>query len=135
MIVDDFSKKGLGLLVDYSITSSDLTEFIGSRGILPKRLRCDNGPEMTSKYFLNWAYRNGIEVEYIRPGKPIQNAYVESFNSRFREECLNEFTFENLEDAKRRVERWRRYYNENRPHTAIEFKTPSGFEREWKKAN
>lgn len=134
-IVDDFSKKSPGILTEYSITSFDLTTFFDGLGSIPKRLRCDNGPEMTSKIFLDWACRRGIEVEYIQPGKPIQNAYVESFNSRFREECLNEHTFEDLAQAKRRIETWRRYYNEKQPHTAIEFKTPNEFEDEWKKTN
>lgn len=134
-IVDDFSKKSPGILAEYSITSNDLTKFFESLDSIPKRLRCDNGPEMTSKEFLDWAYRKQIEVEYIQPGKPIQNAYVESFNSRFREECLNEHAFEDLSQAKRRIEIWRRYYNEKRPHTAIEFKTPNEFEEEWKKTN
>lgn len=131
-IVDDFSKRSPGVLAEYSITAFDLTTFFDSLGNLPKRLRCDNGPEMSSRDFLDWAYKRGIEVEYIQPGKPIQNAYVESFNSRFREECLNEHTFEDLAAAKRRIEGWRRYYNEKRPHTAIGMKTPSEFEEERK---
>jgi putative transposase len=134
-VVDDFSKKSPGILADYSITGDDLTKFLDGLDFLPKRLRCDNGPEMTSRAFLEWAYRKQIEVEYIQPGKPIQNAYIESFNSRFREECLNEHAFQDLENAKKRIESWRRYYNEKRPHTAIEFKTPNEFEEEWKKAN
>ena len=128
-IVDDLTKKSPGLLVDHSIRSRDLITFFESLSVRPKRLRCDNGPEMSSKEFLDWAYEN-IEIEFIQPGKPNQNAYVESFNSRLREEYLNEELFHDLADAKRKIEKWRRYYNEERPHTSIKFKTPKEFEDE-----
>ena len=130
-IVDDLVKGSPGILAEYSITSRDLIRYFESLPKLPKGLRCDNGPEMTSRDFLDWAHRKGITVEYIQPGKPIQNAYIESFNSRFRDECLNEHEFESLEDAKKRIEKWRRYYNEERPHTAIDFRTPEDFERDF----
>lgn len=130
-IVDDCSKKSPGLLTEYSITSRDLTNYFDSLSKLPKKLRCDNGPEMSSQHFLDWAHKREIEIEYIEPGKPIQNAYIESFNSRLRDECLNEHIFRDLEDAKRKIETWRKYYNEQRPHTAIGFKTPKQFEKEF----
>lgn len=82
---------------------------------------------MQSKHFLAWAYKNNIEIEYIEPGKPIQNAFIEAFNSRFRDECLNEEVFLDLEDGKKKVEKWRRYYNNERPHTSLKFKTPKKF--------
>lgn len=131
-IVDDCSKRNPGILVNYSITSEDVTAYFDSMPILPSKLRCDNGPEMTSRHFLSWCYRRGIEVEYIEPGKPIQNAFAESFNSRFRDECLNEEIFLDLADAKKKIEKWRVYYNEVRPHTAIGFKTPKQYEEELK---
>ncbi len=130
-IVDDCSKKTPGVLVDYSITSKDVTDFFDSLPHLPKKLRCDNGPEMTSRHFLGWAHEHKIEIEYIQPGKPIQNAFIESFNSRFRDECLNEEVFLDLEDAKKKIEKWRMYYNERRPHTSLDFKTPKQFEEEF----
>jgi putative transposase len=134
-IVDDCSKKSPGLLVDYSITSTDVTDFFDSLPELPNKLRCDNGPEMTSRHFLGWAHARGIEIEYIQPGKPIQNAFIESFNSRFRDECLNEEVFLDLEDAKKKIEKWRTYYNGKRPHTALDFKTPEQFEEEFETRN
>ena len=94
---------------------------------LPSKLRCDNEPKMQLKYFLAWAHRNNIEKEHIQPGKPIQNAFVESFNSRFGDECLNEEVFLDLEDARKKIEKWRRYYHEQRPHTSLKFKTPKQF--------
>lgn len=130
-IVDDCTKKSPGLLAELSITSDDMIAFFESLPNLPSKLRCDNGPEMSSRKFMDWAYKNNIAIEYIQPGKPIQNAYVESFNSRFRDECLNEELFHDLADAKRKIEKWRRYYNEERPHSSIGMKTPVDFERDF----
>ena len=128
-IVDDFTKMSPGLLVDRSITGKDLANFFQSLPTKPKRLRCDNGPEMQAANFLAWAHKK-IEIEYIEPGKPNQNAFIESFNSRLRAEHLNEELFHDLEDAKQKIEKWRRYYNEERPHTSLNFKTPKEFEDE-----
>lgn len=134
-IVDDCSKRSPGLYPAYSITAKDLTEFFDSLPKLPLKLRCDNGPEMSSREFMDWATRRNIELEFIEPGKPIQNAYVESFNSRFRHECLNEELFFDLEDARRKIERWRRVYNEKRPHGSLGMKTPKEFEEEFEQQN
>ena len=130
-IVDDCSKRSPGVLVEYSITSKKMTEYFESLPRLPSKLRCDNGPEMTSREFMDWAFRRKIEIEYIEPGKPIQNAFVESFNSRIRDECLNEELFLDLADAKKKIERWRKSYNERRPHSSIGMKTPKQFEEEF----
>ena len=130
-IVDDCSKRSPGLFPAYSITSRDMIDFFDSLPKLPSRLRCDNGPEMSSREFMDWATRRNIEIEFIEPGKPIQNAYIESFNSRFRNECLNEELFFDLEDARRKIERWRRVYNEKRPHSSLGMKTPKEFEEEF----
>lgn len=131
-IVDDLTKISPGMLTEFSITSHDLTDFFDSLPVFPKKVRCDNGPEMASHHFLDWAHRREIEIEYIDPGKPVQNAFIESFNSRFRDECLNEEIFHNLEDAKKKIEKWRRYYNGKRPHTSLNFMTPNEFEKEFK---
>ena len=130
-IVDDCTKCSPGLLAAYSIPSRDMISFFESLPKLPKKLRCDNGPEMSSREFMDWAYSNKIAIEYIQPGKPIQNAFAESFNSRFRDECLNEELFHDLADAKKKIEKWRRYYNEERPHSSIGMKTPRDFEKEF----
>ena len=127
-IVDNCSKRCPGLLAEYSITSRMLIKFFNGLSKLPKKLRCDNGPEMTSREFMGWADQRGIQIEFIAPGKPIQNAYAESFNSRFRDECLNQETFIDLEDAKKKIEKWRRSYNYQRPHSALGMKTPIEFE-------
>lgn len=82
---------------------------------------------------MDWATRREIEIEFIEPGKPIQNAYIESFNSRFRHECLNAEIFNDLNDAQRKIERWRRIYNEKRPHSSLGMKTPMEFEEEFER--
>jgi len=130
-IVDDCTKRSPGLLVAYSIPSREMIQFFESLPKLPKKLRCDNGPEMSSREFMDWAYKNNIAIEYIQPGKPIQNAFIESFNSRFRDECLNEELFHDLKDAQKKIEKWRKYYNEERPHSSIGMKTPNAFEEEF----
>lgn len=128
-IVDDCTKKSPGLLPAYGITAAKMISFFESLPNLPKKLRCDNGPEMSSKEFMDWAFRRNIAIEYIQPGKPVQNAFIESFNSRLRDECLNEELFHDLADAVRKIEKWRRYYNEERPHSSIDMKTPVEFEK------
>ncbi len=129
-IVDDCAKRSPGLLVENSITARSMINFFESFPKLPNKLPCNNGPEMSSKEFMDWAYRNEIVIEYIQPGKPIQNAFIESFNLRFRDECLNEELFFDLNDAKKKIEKWCKYYNEERPHSLIRMKTPNAFEKQ-----
>ncbi len=87
----------------------------------------DNGPEFTSRVLDAWAYRNAVRLHFIQPGRPIQNRFVESFNGKFREECLNEHWFLGLEDARRIVEAWRRDYNGVRPHSSLGNLPPAEF--------
>ena len=89
----------------------------------------DNGPELTSRTLDQWAYERGVKLRFIQPGKPIQNAFIESFNGRFRDECLNEHWFLTLADAQRITEDWRVDYNRNRPHTSLGNLTPLEFSR------
>jgi|GEM_PF-1786953 len=86
---------------------------------LPGTIRVDNGPEFTSRILDQWAYLNGVELDFSRPGKPTDNAFVESFNGRFRQECLNENWFLSLEDAREKIATWRTHYNGDRPHGAL----------------
>jgi putative transposase len=90
----------------------------------------DNGPELTSLVLLRWAVDHRVRLHHIAPGKPIQNAFVESFNGRFRDECLNESEFETLDEARATIEAWRRDYNANRPHSSLRNRTPEEFVRE-----
>ncbi len=94
---------------------------------LPELLIIDNGPEFTGKVLDAWAYQHGVHLHFIDPGKPIQNAYVESFNGKFRDECLNQHWFLALMDARKTIEAWRYDYNEVRPHSALGHQTPVAF--------
>ncbi len=90
------------------------------------------GPEFISKELDRWAYENNIEIDFSRPGKPTDNGLCESFNGRFREECLNAHWFLSLDDATNKIEAWIKYYNEIRPHTSLEWKTPVEYARQCK---
>ncbi len=129
-VVDDFSKETPGLLVDTSITGERLVRWFNELKNYPQRIRCDNGPEFWSKAFLFWAEQKKIEIEFIEPGKPNQNAFIESFNSRFRDECLNENLFFDPDHARRLVLEYETFYNHERPHSSIGFKTPKAFGEE-----
>jgi putative transposase len=94
---------------------------------LPKSIRIDNGPEFTSKVLDQWAYLNGVDLDFIRPGKPTDNALIEAFNGRFRHECLNESWFLSLEDAREKVGKWRQHYNRERPHGSLGNLSPVEF--------
>ncbi|MEE7470815.1 hypothetical protein MPAR162_02635 [Methylorubrum populi] len=93
----------------------------------PCAIQVDNGPEFVSKALDRWAYENGVTLDFSRPGKPTDNALVESFNGRLRDECLNANWFLSLADARSKIETWRRHYNESRPHTALGWRTPQEF--------
>jgi putative transposase len=112
--LDSYTRECPAIEVGAGICSRKVTRtlepIIAERG-KPKRLRCDNGPEFTSRHFLAWCEEQGIEVIHIQPGKPMQNGHVESFNGRFRDECLNANWFVNLADARRKIESWRLEYN------------------------
>jgi len=103
-----------------------LDEVIAQRG-RPQAIRCDNGPELTSRHFLAWSVEWKIELRHIQPGKPTQNAHVESFHGRLREECLRLSWFTNLFDARRKITSWRKGYNEERPHSSLDYRTPTEF--------
>ena len=126
-IVDDFTREALALVVDSSIGGRrvvrELDALIARRG-RPAMIVSDNGTELTSRAVLEWTNRTGTLWHYIAPGKPTQNALVESFIGRFRDECLNEEVFASLAEARAVIERWRRDYNQVRPHSAHGGLTP-----------
>lgn len=129
-IVDNFTRESPALRVGFRLTGDDVVEVLNGvireRGV-PASLRIDNGPEFTSKVLDQWAYWNGVVLDFIRPGKPTDNAIMEAFNSRLRQECLNEHWFLSLADAQERVEEWRRDYNEVRPHSSLGNLTPAEY--------
>lgn len=121
-VVDDFAREALTILVDTSISGTrvarELSRLIDKRG-KPTMIVSDNGTELTSHAILKWTQKTGVEWHYIAPGKPTQNAFVESFNGRFRDECLNEHLFDSLSHARSLIEAWRVDYNTVRPHTSL----------------
>jgi putative transposase len=126
-VLDTCTREALAIAVDTSLPSQAVTRLLD--GILlsrqkPERITLDNGPELTSKWFDQWAEQNGIALDYIEPGKPVQNAVMESFNGRFRDECLNSHWFTSLADARRTIEAWRLDYNGERPHSSLGYRTP-----------
>ena len=128
VIVDDATHEAVAIVPEHSIGGEHLTRLLdqvrAQRG-KPAIIRSDNGKEFTGKAMLNWAYRNEVALKLIEPGKPNQNAYVESFNGRLRDECLNEHWFVSLAHAKVEIERWRREYNEERPKKSLRGLTPA----------
>jgi putative transposase len=131
-IVDDFTRECLALEVDTSLPAERVVRVLErlceTRGS-PLELVTDNGPEFRALTLQDWAARQHVRINYIEPGKPVQNAYIESFNGRFRDECLNQHLFGTLRETKRIIERWRYYYNAQRPHSSLGYKTPMEFIR------
>jgi transposase InsO family protein len=130
VIVDDATHEAVAVLAEHSIGGERLTRMMDevcSRRGRPAVIRTDNGKEFTGKAMLNWAYRNGVSLRLIEPGKPNQNAYVESFNGRLRDECLNEHWFTSLPHARLEIERWRREYNKERPKQGLGGLTPTQY--------
>jgi putative transposase len=129
-VVDDFTRECVLQIVDFSISGQRVAnelERLSSSRALPKTIVCDNGPELTSQAMFLWAQQRGVKLHFIQPGKPMQNAFVESFNGKFREYCLDLNWFTSLEDARLRIERWRTHYNHIRPHRSLNRKPPAVF--------
>lgn len=130
VIVDDYSRECPAIEVDTSLGGIRvvyvLERLAETRG-LPQVITVDNGPEFASRVLDEWAYRHGVKLNFIRPGKPVENAYAESFIGRLRDECLNENWFITLKNARETIEVWRVDYNERRPHTSLGGLTPREF--------
>jgi putative transposase len=129
-IMDDFTRECLAIEVDTSLGGVRvirvLEELRRRRG-LPRQIRSDNGPEFVSRAVDQWAYEQGLQWHTIQPGRPMENGYVESFNGRFRDECLNENWFCDLADAREKIAQWKQDYNQARPHSALGYRTPEEF--------
>jgi putative transposase len=130
-VVDDFTREALAIEVDTSLCGSRVARVLhriaAERGSCPKTVVMDNGPELTGSKMLEFARRTRVQLHYIEAGKPTQNAFVESFNERFRDECLNENVFKSLREARRIIEQWRVDYNAERPHKSLAYLTPNEF--------
>jgi len=131
VIVDDFSRECPAIEVDILLGGARvvtvLQRLVETRG-LPEAITADNGHEFTGKVMNEWAYRNGVKLNLIRPGKPVENAFAESFIGRLRDECLNQNWFGTLKDAREAIEPWRVDYNESRPHSSLQYLSPMEYD-------
>jgi len=129
-LVDNFSRESLAIEVNDHIGAHKVVDVlmqIGKERKYPRTIRVDNGPEFISKVLDQWAYLNGVELDFSRPGKPTDNGLIDAFNGRLRQECLNENWFLSLEDAREKVESWRQQYNKDRPHGALGNMAPAEY--------
>lgn len=130
-VVDVFTREALAIEVDTSLPGMRVVEvlerLVQERGEAPLEILLDNGPELTSRALDQWAYQRGVRLRFIEPGKPVQNAWVESFNSRLRDESASADWFLSLADARRIVEAWRMDYNRTRPHSSLGNRTPEEY--------
>ena len=129
-VIDLFSRECVLIESDRSLPAIRVTEaldkVIADRG-QPRVITTDNGTEFTSRHFEFWAHQRGIKLDFISPGRPVENCYIESFNGKFRDECLSENWFESLSSARHAIEIWRLDYNKNRPHSSLKNLTPEQF--------
>jgi len=129
-VVDSYTRECLAIEVDSCLSSRRVTrvlEWVIEQRGTPEAIRCDNGPEFTSRHFLAWCEDRRIALLHIQPGRPMQNGYIESFNGRLRDECLNANWFATMTDARQKIEAWRQEYNNERPHSSLNYLSPSEF--------
>jgi len=129
-IVDVFSREALAIKVDQRLRGEHVVEVCNqlvAQRRAPKRIFVDNGSEFSGRLLDLWAYHHGVRIDFSRPGKPTDNCFIETFNGSLRDECLNVHWFESLEDARTKIETWRRDYNESRPHQSLEELAPAEF--------
>ena len=129
-LLDEVTRECIALEVDTSITGQHVTRYLNKAMLFrgrPKEILSDNGPEFTSNALNAWAYEKHIEHVFIDPGKPMQNGFIESFNGKLRDECLNLNWFHNLQEARELIGRWKDEYNTVRPHSALGQKTPAEY--------
>lgn len=129
---DDFTREALVLEAGHSFRGdhvADILDRLVEQRSAPTSIVCDNGPEFTSAALDAWAHRRGVKLDFIAPGRPVQNAFRESFLGKFRNECLNQNLFHDLKDARKKIESWRIDYNEERPHSSLNYETPNAVAR------
>jgi putative transposase len=129
-VIDQWSRESVLLEANVALTGHRVVEAldaVSADRTLPKAMTVDHGTECTSKALDEWAYRRGVALDFIRPGKPVENAFIESFNGRLRDECLNVYSVESIAHAQELIEAWRRDYNDHRPHGALGHLTPSEY--------
>jgi putative transposase len=132
-VVDDYTRECVLQIVDFSVSAERISQELDRLArvrSLPTTIVSDNGPEFTGKAMFQWSRRVGVTLHFIQSGKPTQNAFVESFNGKFREYCLNLHWFADIEDARVTIEAWRQHYNHVRPHRSLGKRPPAVFARE-----
>ena len=138
VIIDEYTRECLAIRVEPSIPASVVVEMLEwlflTRGV-PQYIRSDNGPEFISKAVCQWLKESGCQTLFIKPGSPWENGYIESFNDKLRDECLNREVFRNGEEAQAIVENWRQEYNNYRPHSSLDYLTPAEFARQYYEKN
>ena len=131
-LLDTFTRRAPGVIVERSISGLHVARFLDKVAATygyPKAITVDNGPEFISNALDQWAHARGVQLHFSRPGKPVDNAFIESFNGRLRDECLNTNWFYGLEDARETITEWLEDYNERRPHSSLDGLTPAEYER------
>jgi putative transposase len=132
-VVDDCTREMIGQLVSVSISGRQVARFLEQlieiRG-KPYGIVCDNGTEFTSKAMFFWSKESNVKLQFIQPGKPTQNAFVESLNGKFRNECLNQHWFRTLDEAKYEIDQWREHYNHVRPHSSLNYLPPAVYAKQ-----
>jgi putative transposase len=129
-LMDGYTREALWIEVDTSLPGLrvvQVLEKVAEERGLPEAIQVDNGPEFISRVVDQWAYAHGVALHFIEPGKPVQNAFIESFNGKFRDECLNQSWHTSLEDARQIIEAWRKDYNTVRPHSSLGYRTPEEY--------
>lgn len=137
-VVDLFTRECLVIEADFSLPGRRVTSVLDRISMvrsLPKIITVDNGSEFISKEMDSWAYRRGVQLDFIRPGRPVENAHIESFNGRLRDECLNAELFLTLEDARQKLAEWKSDYNKSRPHSSLGDLSPVEFAAQWSSTN
>ena len=133
-VVDQFTRECLCLVADQSLTGEKVAQALEPVAIqrgAPRAITVDNGSEFASRVMDAWAYRHGIQLDFIRPGKPVENGFIESFNGRLRDECLNVEVFFTLDDVREKLARWQEDYNLTRPHSSLQDQAPATFAADW----
>lgn len=131
-VVDQLRRESPLIEIDFAMSGQRVADALEARTVdmpVPVSITVDHGSEFTSKALEDWAWRRGVKLDFIRPGKPMENGHIESFNGRLRDECLNVMQFMSLEDARAKIEAWRVDYNQRRPHSSLGHLTPSEFVR------
>lgn len=136
-VIDQYTRECVLLLADKSLTGEKVAaglEAVVRQRPAPRAITVDNGSEFTSRAMEAWAYQRSIHLDFIRPGKPVDNGFIESFNGRLRDECLNVEVFFSLEDVRAKLARWQHDYNQERPHSALKDQAPKVFAANWEMA-